>query len=78
MQLFDIDFEWDLASLDDSGKHAEEISVVDHPYLLHYHVPQPRAVFLLFEFSVAHQPLFVGKQTRGLEVATPLVDQAMH
>lgn len=78
MQFFDIDFEWDLASLDDSSKHPEEVPVVDHPYLLHYHVAQPRTVFLLLEFSVAHQPLFIGKQTRGLQVVTPLVYQSLH
>ena len=63
--------------MDDVGHHAEEIAVVDLPYLLHQQIPDPAAVLGFLQFSVAHDPLFVGLNAGILQVHAPLADQSL-
>ena len=61
MELLDVDGEGGLASLDDCGEHAEEVSVVDCPDLLHEEVSDPTRVLGFLKFHVAHDPFLVGR-----------------
>ena len=63
VKLLDVDGWRYLASLDDCGQHAEEITIVDDPDLLEEQISDPLCVVGLFNVSIAHDPLFVRSQT---------------
>ena len=60
MQFLHVYLEGQFAPVDDVGHHAEEIAVVDLPDLLHQQISDPVAVLAFLQFSVAHDPPFVG------------------